>query len=655
MKAHITSGAGFRGAAEYIADAQKKGAERVGGNMTGESIAELMAEFSVGRKLRPDIKKPVWHCSLSLADGEHFSSEKWDQITADYMQRMGFASDAPFVVIRHKDTDHDHVHILASRITFGGKVWSDSFDVLRAIQTTQDMERDYGMVLSKGYEAKAAKKALTAAETAKAIKTGEEPARQRLQRLVTEAAVGGPTAVEFADRLTRAGVEVRANIASTGKFNGFGFRLDGLAFKGSDLGADYKWTALQKQGVTYEKDRDAEALGRYRAASPSVTVIEPAIVPELIEARIEPAAAVEHITATPATGVAISEAAIEPDQLVAQAQAAAETEDEAERSFYEYIINVGRPLHQSTNATYAGTGSGGERDAKAGVFRAANGSGGSGIGAGAGGEGGSVFEGGEKIHRGESPGKMEEGAGRVSDRVGAGESSIGGGEGEAALVAALAAAADAIRVAAADRSEIHRTQRGAPIGPRRAGPVAHIMRVIAGCARRIRGFYTFGQIGATGPSQAVLVSTGSVREDLRDRPSTGDRPHGETHRADSGGSILRRPVDVVMPGARDAVSAGENPHGSHPAHVVHAGRAEVASVGRAAGAGAAPADRAVVPPTPGMRAALSRIFPVPRQAAPKAPAKAAPVQAAPAEIPEVQPEAETVSENSTQKRPKAKI
>ncbi|WP_373870513.1 relaxase/mobilization nuclease domain-containing protein, partial [Aeromonas caviae] len=42
-----------------------------------------------GRNWRTDIGKPVWHCSLSLPPGERLSAEKWEAVTADFMQRMG--------------------------------------------------------------------------------------------------------------------------------------------------------------------------------------------------------------------------------------------------------------------------------------------------------------------------------------------------------------------------------------------------------------------------------------------------------------------------------------------------------------------------------------------------------------------------------------
>ena len=87
MKAKVSRGGGFRGALNYVFDVGKeathtKNAERVGGNMAGNDPRELSREFSAVRQLRPEIGKPVWHCSLSLPPGERLSAEKWEAVTA---------------------------------------------------------------------------------------------------------------------------------------------------------------------------------------------------------------------------------------------------------------------------------------------------------------------------------------------------------------------------------------------------------------------------------------------------------------------------------------------------------------------------------------------------------------------------------------------
>jgi len=76
MKAKVSRGAGFRGLLDYIygpgEDNHPGRAVPVSGagNVLGTDPRDLARQFAVSRQLRPDIKKPVWHCSLSLPPGE---------------------------------------------------------------------------------------------------------------------------------------------------------------------------------------------------------------------------------------------------------------------------------------------------------------------------------------------------------------------------------------------------------------------------------------------------------------------------------------------------------------------------------------------------------------------------------------------------------
>nr|AUG89276.1 mobA [Aeromonas sobria] len=270
MKAKIVRGSGFRGVLDYTL--KKSGGELLGGSttgsMTGATPRQLAAEFGAVRKLRPDIEKPVWHCSLALPAGEVIEPDRWLAIASDFMTEMGFSDRTPYVVVRHHDTDHDHIHIVASRIDVAGQVWLGQWEARAAIEATQRLEGLYGLTPTDGLGTERAEvKGLTRGEIEMAISTGLEPPRQRLQRVVAAAAEGRPTVPQFVERLQLAGVGVRANIASTGRLSGFSFEIDGIAFTGRNLGASFSWSGLQKRGVTYEQNRDGESLGQLAAAA----------------------------------------------------------------------------------------------------------------------------------------------------------------------------------------------------------------------------------------------------------------------------------------------------------------------------------------------------------------------------------------------------
>lgn len=272
MKSNVTRGGGFRGALNYAFDVGQdatgdKNPELIGGTMSGTDPRALAAEFGHTRRLRTEISRPVWHCSLALPAGDRLDSQKWEDVAADFMREMKFPPDTQWVAIRHQDTDHDHVHLIASRISLSGQVWHGKFEAFKAIEATQVLEKRHELTVTAGLRGEKPEQArLKKGEVEMALATGSEPPRQALQRIVTAAAAGGPTVVQFVDRLAVAGVQVRPNIASTGRLSGMSFEYQGVAFKASQLGKAYSWPSLQKSGVTYEQDRDREALERLSAA-----------------------------------------------------------------------------------------------------------------------------------------------------------------------------------------------------------------------------------------------------------------------------------------------------------------------------------------------------------------------------------------------------
>lgn len=70
--------------------AGEKDAEVIGGTALGGTAREIAKEFEMFRRLRPDIEKPVWHCSLSLPEGNFLSGQKWDEVAIDFMAEMSF-------------------------------------------------------------------------------------------------------------------------------------------------------------------------------------------------------------------------------------------------------------------------------------------------------------------------------------------------------------------------------------------------------------------------------------------------------------------------------------------------------------------------------------------------------------------------------------
>lgn len=270
MKAKVSRGGGFRGLLNYVLDEGNeatgdKSFERVGGNVSGDTARDIAAEFAVVRSLRPDIKKPAWHCSLSLPAGDKLGSEKWNEIAEDHLRNLGLDPDnRPWIAGRHSDTDHDHIHIITSRIDLAGQVWHGKWEARKAIQSTQELEKKHGLTITPGLDEidNQGRKKPSSNEIQMAARKNEPLPRVVLQQIVDEALIGDePMSVfAFMDRIEAAGAKAIPNVASTGRMNGFAFEYNNIRFKASDLGKNYTWAKLKSQGVVYEQDADSAAL-----------------------------------------------------------------------------------------------------------------------------------------------------------------------------------------------------------------------------------------------------------------------------------------------------------------------------------------------------------------------------------------------------------
>lgn len=292
----IKRGSGFGGVLDYALEAEE-GIPRgkvVGGNMDGHDQKSLAKEFGISRRIRSDVEKPVWHNSLRLPAGEKLTEDQWAKIGDDYMKRMGFSDEHQRVYILHDEPEGQHIHIIASRISLDNKLYLGKNENLKSTKVIQRLEKAYGLTITKGPEYQDGKvvmpdtKRPTDGELGVHQRTGDQPPRYKLIELIDKAIEGNPTAIQFVERLQAADVTVKPNMGKE-KLNGFSFEIDGVPFKGSQLGNQYKGQSLFDRGMTYEQSRDHEALKRLTrpAANDTVDPAAPGGAEQLGRAQIE--------------------------------------------------------------------------------------------------------------------------------------------------------------------------------------------------------------------------------------------------------------------------------------------------------------------------------------------------------------------------------
>ncbi|HHX0581902.1 TPA: relaxase/mobilization nuclease domain-containing protein [Klebsiella pneumoniae] len=271
----IKRGKNFAGVVFYAlrpASHHKTPPSVIGGNMDGSNAGELIAEFNATKALRPDLAKPVWHNSLRLPKNEALTDAQWSEIADDYMSRMGFSETHLRCYFLHDDAAGQHIHIIASRIELSsGKLYLGKNENLISTRIIQDLEQDYQLTRTKGPKASPAAPSPTPKlkksrnEMMIEKRTGELCPKGFIQNALNELLDTRQSITDFVQQLVAQNIRPIPNIASTGRMNGFSFEYNGIAFKASQLGKGYSWSALQSR-IDYQQERDNAFLFKLKSS-----------------------------------------------------------------------------------------------------------------------------------------------------------------------------------------------------------------------------------------------------------------------------------------------------------------------------------------------------------------------------------------------------
>ena len=152
MIGKISKGAGFRGCVNYVLgkpDAKLLAAEGV----LTDSIQTITDCFQSQRMMKPHIRQPVGHISLSYApeDASRMTDEILVSLAKEYMQKMGI-KETQYIIARHKDQKHPHVHIVFNRVDNNRRTISDKNDRYRNEKVCKMLTARYRLHFAEGKE-----------------------------------------------------------------------------------------------------------------------------------------------------------------------------------------------------------------------------------------------------------------------------------------------------------------------------------------------------------------------------------------------------------------------------------------------------------------------------------------------------------------------
>lgn len=162
MVAKIISGKNIRGAIMYNENKVALGkADFIMAGGYGIQEGDLTLALKAKRflnlqALNPRVKTNALHISLNFSPGETLATEKLKEISYAYLKGIGFG-DQPFLVYRHSDAAHPHLHIVTTNVQRDGtRIDIHNIGRTRSEKTRIAIEKQFSLVKASASTQKAA-------------------------------------------------------------------------------------------------------------------------------------------------------------------------------------------------------------------------------------------------------------------------------------------------------------------------------------------------------------------------------------------------------------------------------------------------------------------------------------------------------------------
>lgn len=236
MIAKNIKGKSFKGCVNYVMNdtAELLEAESV----FTDNTKSMIRSFAMQRSGRKEIKQPVGHIPISFSpeDKSRMTNDFMLQLAKEYMQDMGIKN-TQYIIVRHHNTDNDHLHIVYNRIDNDLKLISVNNDYKRNIKVCKKLKDKYSLTYGKGKE------------NVKREKLDNSDKVKYLLYDVIKAILPYCTSEkEFQDYLQSKGVNVEFKLKrTTGDIEGISFNYANASFKGSQIDRKFSFGNLKRE------------------------------------------------------------------------------------------------------------------------------------------------------------------------------------------------------------------------------------------------------------------------------------------------------------------------------------------------------------------------------------------------------------------------
>ncbi|QJB38781.1 relaxase/mobilization nuclease domain-containing protein [Chitinophaga oryzae] len=249
MISKVITGKSFYGCCRYVCADERRAEILEAEGVRDYSYRHMGNDFETNRQQLPDKHRAVFHGILSFYPGEQVTDERLVQIGREYLEKLGITN-TQYVITKHTDTDHLHLHIIANLVNNSGKAIRDNWIGLRGKKAAQQLTQKYQLVPA--IEKKIALTNLQALNH-------EETARYEIFQAIEAVLFHCKTLPALEKELMKKGIDVQYKYkGDTQQLQGISFKKGLYAFKGSSIDRQYSVSGLQKtmqQQITQEQQQ----------------------------------------------------------------------------------------------------------------------------------------------------------------------------------------------------------------------------------------------------------------------------------------------------------------------------------------------------------------------------------------------------------------
>lgn len=261
MIAKNIKGKSFGGCVRYVMNTGSEILEAEG--VFADSTESIIRSFAMQRHNRSEIKQPVGHIPLSFSpeDKPRMTNDFMQQLAKEYMQEMGIGN-TQYIIVRHNNTDHDHVHIVYNRINNDLKLISVNNDYKRNITVCKKLKDRHHLTYGKGKE-----------KVQRPKLNGADKVKYEIYDAIKKAL---PTSTDYktlASHLDKYDITLQLKYRrGTDMIEGVSFAKDGLTFKGSQIDRKFSHKNLM---LMFESVQSHQAEAAKRQTDRPIAQVKP--------------------------------------------------------------------------------------------------------------------------------------------------------------------------------------------------------------------------------------------------------------------------------------------------------------------------------------------------------------------------------------------